>query len=139
MKKTLINIIALLLISNFLFAQQYIAASATSKIKPHQFERIQNKAISFSMIISSDEILENEEDAPFLLFVNETSNALFVKKNDGKATFEVELINVDKEVVATKKNLKEIMLLDLSIYQKGTYTLRLTSNKETETHKIILR
>ena len=139
MKQIIFCIIALLSISNYAFAQQSVAISSTSKIKPYKFDVIQNNYVSFSMVISPNEVLENEEDAQFLIFTNATSNALFIQNNDKEALFEVELLDNNKKVVATKSNLEEIMLLDLSIHKKGVYNLKLTTKGKVETHKIILR
>ena len=129
----------LLLATNFAFAQQNITLSSTSEITAYKFDVIQNEAASFSMVISPDEVLENEEDAQFIVFTNSTSNALFVQNNDKEALFEVQLLDADKQVVVSKKDLKEIMLLDLSIYSKGSYTIKLIQADKEETHKLILR
>ena len=50
-------------------AQSPIQTSTSNYLKPHSFEAIQNEAVFFQMVISSNDIEEDEmENADFLVF-----------------------------------------------------------------------
>ncbi len=138
MRNTILYIFALLINLNITFAQQNVLLSASAEAKPHKFEQIANENASFLMVISSEGEQE-EEESTFVIFPNNTSNALFVQNEDGKTNFGVEILDKETQKIISKKNLNEITLVDLSTLKKGTYLLKIKSPTKIESHTLVLR
>ena len=116
-----------------------IQSSSANHLNPHRFEAIQNEAVSFQVVISGENIDEEDENAAFIVFSNANSNALIIQSTDRDAWFDVMLSNKTKTHPICKTDLQEMTMLDLSTLLKGTYNLVIKTKDNNYRYTLVLR
>lgn len=79
-----------------------------------------------------------EINSNFTIYPNPAKNYTTIKGIDG-SLFNVEVINVSGQVVESYHKIKSKLILNTSNYNSGVYFVRIESNRQTTTKKIIVK